>query len=241
MYPIRDGALGGFAGKFRFPSEDPGSPPVKRLFKTYVKPLRAKLQSLVAPNAEQILISEENLLGRMGVQLQGRFYPTAGTRLEILSKALQMPIDNALIVIRPYASYYSSAHAKLAQLRHRPTFASLAPRLLEQPDGWAALAVRLLETEVVKRLTVVSYPSRGSNTDLLGHFPNMDQQGFEPVEKSANASPSSQALDEFQKIYSTGKTITFKQRKEILAAYPIGKTFPSFRPFSPGQSHEFYP
>lgn len=143
-----------------------------------------------------------------------------------------MPIDNALIVIRPYDSYYSSAHAKLAQLRHRPTFASLAPRLLEQPDGWATLAKRLLETEVVKQLTVVSYSSRGSNSNLLRVLSQVDQNEFESVKSSANASPSARALDEFQRIYSSGQNVTPVQRNKVLSAYPIGETFPGFKPFS---------
>lgn len=232
IYPDRDGAIGGYSRRIDLPSQSIAPEKHRPYFRHFVKPMQQRFGQMQQSGCIKTILSEENILGRMGLFFRGRFYPQAGLRLDLVQHGLQQPIDNALLVVRNYGDLYQSSAAMLAQIRERPPFEQTVQNLMEMQTGWPDLVNRLLRRGHVKKITVVPYEHRGDDANLLQLLCGERLARLEPAPHRPNISPSAPALEELQKRYIAGENLSIEQRENIIAEYPQGKGGNRYDPFT---------
>ncbi|MCP5071984.1 MAG: hypothetical protein GY947_01650 [Rhodobacteraceae bacterium] len=231
-YPARDGAPGGYGRKLKLPPPNTGPRAQQQLFQTYVKPLRDRMAGQRTAERPKILLSEENILGRMLHFFGGSFYPGAEHRTKAVFNGFGHPVENVLLVIRNYADIFTSAYTMFAQIKQRPTFQELSQRLVHMETGWPELIDRILASGDIGRLTVVSYEHRGDNANLLRLLCPDVPDGLDPAPARQNISASTEAIAELQRRFTAGETLNIQARNQIIADLSPNNGGSKFAPFS---------
>ncbi|MEQ6248203.1 hypothetical protein ABMC89_04875 [Sulfitobacter sp. HNIBRBA3233] len=214
-YPGRDDIPGGTLG-LRLP--DPRN--VDQWEKRFVPNIAAELEGLSAPDSNAMILSEENIPGRMIHFASGTFYPAAEERLLALSQGAGVPILRAVLVVRAYADLYVSAWRKRAEDHHCDPFRDSRYNLLHMDRGWPELAELVLTHLRVQELVVVEYGRRKGSVDLLRllvpetvHLPVVEP------EQRMNHSATDAALEALQAIYARGETLERAAWQRIVAEH----------------------
>lgn len=232
-YPGRDGIPGGTLRlKLPGPGEARSEQMVARATRT--------LATHSTDPARALLLSEENIPGRMFHFYKGRFYPAAEARLKVLKAALQAlgmaRPTRVLLVLRPYDALFTSAYRKRAEDNPVPPFATLVPHFIGMDRGWPAL-VRAFKTILAPdELVVLDYAQRGSSTALLHHLvPGLDVTLQEPA-RVMNLSATDAALKALQARYHAGETLERAAWQEVIAAHQNQRDPSGFAAFGAEES-----
>ncbi|MBY6090033.1 hypothetical protein [Maritimibacter alkaliphilus] len=213
-YPGRDGIPGGDL-QLRLPAPRHGPKKIRRLGEA----ARAHLAGLQGGEGRPLILSEENIPGRMLHFYQGRFYPAAAARLRALKAALPGPVAHLVYVIRPYDTLYVSAYRKRAEDRPVEPFAAIRPRLMAMDRGWVDMVETLVERLTPARVTVVDYAARGTSAALLAHLLEGGPAGLEEPEEVVNLSATDAALEALQAVYASGGTLERAAWKAVIAEH----------------------
>ncbi|WP_299558331.1 hypothetical protein [uncultured Sulfitobacter sp.] len=176
-----------------------------------------ELRKQASADSTAMILSEENIPGRMIHFGSGRFYPAAEERFKTLAEAAAAPVLRALLVVREYADLYVSAYRKRAEDNHSDPFDDDRRNMMRMDRGWPEL-VALIQTHLqAQQLIVVEYASRGRSVDLLRHLlpETREMPLIEPAHRM-NHSPTDAALEVLQAIYAKGDTLEREAWQQII-------------------------
>lgn len=156
-----------------------------------------------------VILSEENILGRMFHFMKGQFYPFAEDRCAALRAAWDGPIRHLVLVVRPYEELFVSSFRKRAEDNPMPDFAEVRDRYLSIDRGWPELAAALRDILQPEQMTVLPYASRGTNLHLLQTLvPDLSLAGMVEPKRVANKSATDVALETLQARYRAGSEVS---------------------------------
>lgn len=184
----------------------------------------------------RLILSEENIPGRMYHFYYGDFFPSAPKRLEVLADALPAPVRHLVYVIRPYGALYTSGFRKRAEDNAVEDFDELAGNMMAIDQGWPELVAKMAAHLKPQKFTVIDYGARGRSVDLLGHLTGEAIEGLEEPEHHLNQSASDAALWALQDIYRRGETLDRAQWQAIIGDYAQNQSKRQFAGFSPEQT-----
>lgn len=167
-----------------------------------------------------LILSEENIPGRMMHFMQGRFYPAAEARARVLRAAWEGPIAHVVLVVRPYGQLFSSGFRKRAEDNPVPPFETLRPKYMAMDRGWPALVAALRDILRPARLSVIPYADRGSSADLLTRLvPDLDATALKEPTAQVNVSATDAALEALQTRYHAGESLARPDWKAVIEAH----------------------
>ncbi len=214
-YPNRDGIKSGGL-RLRLPHPRHGHNAVPRF-----APGVADMVGRANPDpARALILSEENIPGRMLPFQSGKFYPVAERRLETLRAGLGAArVEQVLFVIRRYDQLYVSAYRKRAEENPAAPFSQLRDAFLSMDRGWSEILAAIHEILRPERLLVVPYEARGSSVDLLRLLcPDLAVDLQEP-ERRINLSATDMALQVLQGRMAQGEEISPQEARAVMAAH----------------------
>lgn len=216
-YPGRDGIPGGKL-RLKLPHPRHGAKQID----SFLEPLRPYLAGLV-DNRKALILSEENVPGRMLHFQQGQFFPARAKRARVLAAALPGRIAHLVYVVRPYDQLFVSAYRIRAQDMAVAPFDTVRPNLLKVEEGWPELMTCFLKHLKPKKLTVLTYAARGDSPSLLQRL--VPELPFNPVDgpHSLNVSPTDAALIELQRRHQAGEALTRQAVLDINASHAEDK------------------
>ena len=217
-YPGRDGIPSGTLG-LRLPSPRHGFDLQERFA---ARVARAVKEHASGPGGQMIL-SEENIPGRMLPLFHGEFFPTAEARLQALKMGLGGRVGTLMFVVREYGALYRSAWRKRAEDQPQAPFATKIEFLLNMDRGWPELLKLMQDQLEPERFVVIEYKARGASMDLLWRLvPGVD--GLVEPRRQLNASVTEAALVELQKIYAQGKKLNKAEYDAIVQRHAEDRT-----------------
>ena len=167
-----------------------------------------------------VILSEENITGRMYHFMQGLFYPFAEARCAALRAAWTGPIVHLIFVVRPYEELFVSAYRKRAEDNAMPAFDEVRDHYMNMDRGWPELIAGMYEALRPQTMTVVPYASRGSNVDLLHRLvPDVPRAVLKEPARVVNKSATDAALEVLQARYQNGETLSRAAWTAIIDAH----------------------
>jgi hypothetical protein len=182
----------------------------------------ARKLKLHSPDVGRALIlSEENIPGRMIHFFAGQFYPAAAARLAALRGGLgEVQIAGVLLVIRPYDALFVSAWRKRAEDRLCEPFAPSVPYLMAMEEGWPELVAHIRTHLAPARLHVVDYAARGPSEALLQRLvPEFANLPLAEPRAWVNESATDAALEVLQGRYAAGEKLDRASWQEIVRSH----------------------
>lgn len=181
---------------------------------------RAELARLASAESHAMILSEENIPGRMIHFPAGQFYPAAEVRLQTLAAAADAPVLRAVLVVRDYIGLYVSAYRKRAEDNKSPPFADGRHNMLHMDRGWPDLVRLVFRHLKVQELVVIDYARRGRSVDMAGLLvPELAGVPLEEPARRMNFSATDAALIALQERYQRGETLERAAWQEIIAAH----------------------
>lgn len=199
----------------------------------------AKAQKTLLGHADgkSLILSEENIPGRMMHFMGGRFYPAAETRCAVLRAAWDGPIAHVLLVVRPYDELFVSGYRKRAEDNAVEDFEALRPYYLSMDRGWPELVAAMRDVLRPDAMTVIPYADRGSSTDLLGRLvPGAREQALVEPARVMNLSATDAALSALQARYRAGETLNRAAWQDIVSSHADAKDRCGFAAFSDAEN-----
>ena len=167
-----------------------------------------------------LLLSEENISGRMMHFIKGQFYPAAEKRCEVLRTAWPGAIAHVLLVVRPYDQLFVSGYRKRAEDNPVPPFDVLRPNYMRMDRGWPELVAVLRDTLRPEQITVVPYAERGTSVSLLTRLaPDLSKLSLREPDRAMNVSATEAALEALQVRYARGETIDRPEWQRVVASF----------------------
>ncbi len=180
-----------------------------------------------------LLLSEENIPGRMMHFIKGQFYPAAEKRCGVLREAWPGPIAHVLLVVRPYDQLFVSGYRKRAEDNPVPAFDILRPNYMRMDRGWPELVGILRDVLRPERLTVVPYAARGTSAQLLARLVgDASADHFREPARKMNVSATEAALVALQKRYAGEETVTRAEWQAVVAAHADDRSDHGFARFT---------
>ncbi|KEJ89668.1 hypothetical protein Z948_3156 [Sulfitobacter donghicola DSW-25 = KCTC 12864 = JCM 14565] len=177
-----------------------------------------ELQRFATPDSHAMILSEENIPGRMIHFPTGQFYPAAEVRLQTLAAAAQAPVLRAVLVVRDYVGLYVSAYRKRAEDNVSPPFAEGRHNMLHMDRGWPELVRLVFKHLKVQELVVIDYARRGRSVDILGMLvPELAGVPLREPARRMNHSATDAALIELQSRYQKGEVLQRQEWQKIIA------------------------
>ncbi|WP_415403078.1 hypothetical protein [Tateyamaria sp. SN3-11] len=186
-----------------------------------------------------LILSEENIPGRMFHFMRGMFYPLAKARCEVLRAAWAGPIAHVLLVVRPYDELFVSGYRKRAEDNAVPAFDTLRPTYMAMDRGWPAIVEILRDVLRPEQLTVIPYARRGTSTDLVQRLvPGVPGGALIEPGRVVNLSATDAALEVLQDEYQGGKKLPRAKWKSVIGQYAEDRAPRGFAAFSPEEVTE---
>jgi hypothetical protein len=179
-----------------------------------------ELQRFTTPDSHALILSEENIPGRMIHFPAGQFYPAAEVRLQTLAAAARAPVLRAVLVVREYTGLYISAYRKRAEDNKSQPFEEGRHNMLHMDRGWPDLVRMVLEHLKVQELVVIDYNRRGRSADILGMLvPELAEVPLCEPARRMNHSATDAALIALQERYQADETLEREAWQAIIAAH----------------------
>ncbi|MEX0366263.1 MAG: hypothetical protein AB3N22_09370 [Ruegeria sp.] len=229
-YPGRDGIPSGNLA-LRLPSGNTGD----------VAQAQEKVARALASHSagKPLILSEENIPGRMFHFMRGTFYPFAELRCETLRAAWPGSVAHVLLVVRPYDELYVSAFRKRAEDNAMPDFDQVRDGYLSMDRGWPELVTLMQDILKPDTITVIPYLHRGTSAQLLGRLvPGLPGNAMVEPKRIVNKSASDAALDALQLRYRAGEKLTREAWTAVIDAHRGNTTPTGFAAFSDEESAE---
>ncbi len=216
-YPGRDGIAGGTLA-LRMPHPRHRKSPDA----DWVGKVRAEIARHVTAPGRALILSEENIPGRMFHFYQGQFFPVAQRRAQVLAQGLPGPIEHLVYVTRSYDQLFTSAYRKRAEDNPVAPFYEIAAKMAAMDRGWPEL-VSIFQTWLKpKKFTIIEYGARGQSRDLLNRLlPDGAIPELEEPERQLNLSASDAALFALQDKYRAGEKLERGAWQAIIADHAV--------------------
>lgn len=189
-------------------------------------PIKKTSRRLTASSGGRpLILSEENIPGRMFHFFKGQFYPAAEKRCEVLRAAWPGPIAHVLLVVRPYDQLFVSGYRKRAEENLVPPFDVLRQNYMRMDRGWSELVNVLRDVLRPERLTIVPYDLRGSSSSLLERLvPGLEGAPLQEPVSAINVSATDRALIALQDHLAKQDPSTPAVRQSIMRAHAHNTT-----------------
>jgi len=186
-----------------------------------------------------LILSEENIPGRMFHFMRGQFYPMAAPRCTVLRAAWAGAFAHVVLVVRPYDALYVSGYRKRAEDNAVPAFDDLRPTYMGMDRGWPAIVEILRDVLKPDLLTVVPYARRGTSVDLLQRLvPGIPGSALKEPDRVVNLSATDAALEVLQEEYRGGKKLPRAQWKKVIGQHANDPEPRGFAAFSAQEINE---
>jgi len=203
----------------------------------FVPATRKELARCATAGSQALILSEENIPGRMIHFSAGQFYPAAELRLQTLAQAADAPVLRAMLVVRDYAGLFISAFRKRAEDQLSDPFADGRQNMVRMQAGWPDLVRLIFKHLKVQELVVVEYGRRGRSVDLAGLLvPDLAQVPLREPARRMNHSATDAALVALQERYASGEVLERAAWQQIIAQHRDDKTPRGVSEFSKRQS-----
>ncbi|MEH6647409.1 hypothetical protein [Sulfitobacter sp.] len=186
----------------------------------YVPACAEGLQRCATETSHAMILSEENIPGRMIHFASGEFYPAAEARLRTLAAAAGAPVLRAVLVVRNYTDLFVSSYRKRAEDNYADPFNAGRQNMVRMAEGWPDLVRLILQHLKVQELLVIDYGRRGRSVDMLGMLvPDLAALPLQEPARRLNLSATDAALVALQERYQNGKTLEREAWQEIIAEH----------------------
>lgn len=230
-YPGRDGIPSGDLG-LRLPSPRHGETQQER----FIGKVRNDVASRSPEQARGLILSEENIPGRMLHFFGGKFYPAAEARLKALAAGLGPKSKRAMFVVRPYDQLYISAHRKRAEDIPLKPFSELRDAMMGMDRGFPALITSMRDILQAQETIVIAMSARGDSRNLLKHLvPDLDHSDMVEPGKFVNLSATDAAMEALQARYKTGEKLDRASWKSIIEQHADDTQKRGFAEFTAAQ------
>lgn len=197
----------------------------------------AELARFATENSHAMILSEENIPGKMIHFPNGQFYPAAEKRLQVLAAAAQAPVLRAVLVVRDYTGLFISAWRKRAEDNPSPPFAEGRQNMLRMDRGWPDLVRLVFKYLRVQELVVIDYARRGRSVDVAGMLvPELAGVPLVEPARRMNHSATDAAMIALQKRYHAGETLARSDWQDIIAEHREDKASYGVSEFTKRQS-----
>ena len=214
-YPGRDGVPEGRL-RLKLPPPRLGLPKAR----AFAGRLRAEIARHNRNPTRALILSEENLPGRMFHFYRGALFPGAANRFQALADALDGRPLEILYVLRSYDELYVSAYRKRAEDNPVPPFEELTPKFMAMDRGWPALLGEMRDILQPQRLTVLRHEALTDSCDLLAQLvPRLATEVLLPPAENLNQSATDTALEALQSRYREGEKLSREEWKDVIAAH----------------------
>jgi hypothetical protein len=184
-------------------------------------------------DGKPLILSEENIPGRMMHFMQGRFYPAAEARLQVLRAAWPGPVAHVLLVVRPYGELFVSGFRKRAEDNAVDDFDTLRTHYMAMDRGWPEVVAAMRDTLRAEQVTVIPYGQRGASAALLERLvPGMPGNALIEPQRVMNLSATDAALAALQARYRAGEHLNRKTWKDIVGSHAHDKDSHGFAAFT---------
>lgn len=161
-----------------------------------------------------LILSEHDLAGRMASLLNGRFYPAARSRAEVLRSAIGRPVDHLVLAVVPYDTLFVGAWRRFALDRLVEPFAEYATAMASFSGGWVEVVEALRDGLEASRVTVLA--TRPHPLEVMAHLvPGLRLK--DPVIPGSAPPVTDSAVAMIQRHYRQGARFAPGQRDRILA------------------------
>jgi hypothetical protein len=226
-YPARDGVESGRL-ELRLPGPRHGDVACQ----TMIRGGLAKFDDLFG-DRERLILSEENLPGRMVHFYNGQFYPAAAKRADVLAAAMRAPVAHLLFVVRDYAPFFVSAHRQRALDNPVQPFERLREAVMGMTEGWADLIALFQQHLRPEQITVVDYAQRGESRALLARMlPDIAADALQEPARQLNRSGTDAGLMAIQAHFAANENLGEPERAALLQAHDADVGDKGFARFS---------
>lgn len=202
----------------------------------FVPPAADELQRHCTETGHAMILSEENILGRMIHFSAGKFYPAAEARLKTLAAAAEAPVLRAVLVVREYSELYASAWRKRAEDNRCPPFAKGRRNMLAMDRGWPDLVGLITQHLKVHQLVVIDCARRGRSVDMVRQLvPELTSASLAEPVRRMNHSATDAALVALQERYMRGETLARGVWQQIVAQHRNDTRSQGLSDFTPRQ------
>lgn len=210
-YPGRDGIPSGNLA-LRLPSGNTGD--LEQAQEKVARALHAH------SGGKPLILSEENIPGRMFHFMRGTFYPFAELRCETLRGAWPGPVAHVLLVVRPYDELFVSAFRKRAEDNAMPDFDMVRHAYMNMDRGWPELVTLMQDTLKPETMTVIPYANRGTSGALLARLvPGLPGDAMIEPKRVVNKSANDAALEALQARYRAGERLSREAWTAVIDAH----------------------
>lgn len=179
-----------------------------------------ELQRFATEGSHAMILSEENIPGKMIHFPNGQFYPAAEKRLQTLALAAQAPVLRAVLVVRDYTGLFISAWRKRAEDNPSPPFNEGRYNMLQMDRGWPDLVRLIFKHLRVQELVVIDYARRGRSVDMAGMLvPELADIPLVEPARRMNHSATDAAMVALQKRYHAGEKLERSAWQQIIAEH----------------------
>ncbi|GKY87947.1 hypothetical protein STA1M1_18160 [Sinisalibacter aestuarii] len=213
-YPGRDAAKQGtLALRFPAPRHDAGAIE-QRLIRA-----RRNLGRVLRPD-RPVILSEENICGRMLDFHKGLFFPTAPLRAGFLARALApRSVARITLVLRPYSEIFVSGYRKRAEDNLQAPFEEHAGKMAQFKGGWVEVISAMREGLKPAEIVLLDYRRR-PQAELAGVVcPLLDTSALVEPGREANVSLNDAGLFAMQARLRAGETYTPDLLEEVRLAH----------------------
>lgn len=208
-YPGRGGAEGG-----SFDCAWPDARHRRDDLDAFVPPAAATLDACRRRSARGLIISEHDLAGRMATLLQGKFYPAARKRAEVLGRAIGRPVDRLVITLRSYDRLFRGAWERYALDREMTPFADHAPAMAAFNGGWIEVVEALRDGLAAREVVILTETATAGETlSLLAPGLNLS----DPIMPAPTPAITDTAIAMIQRHFRQGARFAPGQRDRLLA------------------------
>lgn len=223
-YPGRDGIPSGtLALRLPGPRDEDLATPTRKVARTLSDHSAGR----------NMILSEENIPGRMMHFMQGLFYPAAQARVQVMRDAWPGTIAHVVLVVRSYGQLFASGYRKRAEDNAVPPFDTLRPNYMRMDRGWPELVAVLRDTLRPQQMTVLPYEKRGTSAALLARLvPGLPRGALVEPARDVNVSATDAALEALQARYHAGDKLDRATWKAVIETHGTDRDPRGFATFS---------
>lgn len=198
---------------------------------------RALLSDAARP--ETVLVSDENVLGRLEDALDPVCYRGLTWRLRLLRRAIDGDPVTVFLAIRRMDRFLPAIYAQI--LRHRPppkSFAAIKADLLNRPPRWSDVADRIAAALPGTELRLWRYEDyAGNERAVLSQLCGSDPGPLPEVPRPAETmTPSARRIAEIEALPRPRDRGAWIATVRDLLAKPEAEGAPPYRPFDAAES-----
>lgn len=213
-YPNRDAAKAGTLA-LRLPAPRHGPEDLARR----AAKARQNLARVLRPG-RPVLLSEENIAGRMLEFYKGQFFPVAPARAGYLAGVLApRRVARITLVLRPYAEMFVSGFCKRAEDNWQRPFRVYREKMSRFEGGWPEVVAALHAALDPGEIVLLPYRRRRQAELARAVCPLLDTDAMVEPPREANASLGDAALFALRARFEAGERYSPELLAEVRAAH----------------------